>query len=112
MDRQPVLVLVRDLLFAAKITATAKAAGVESRLIRDPNRLLEQPGDRLIVDLNQAGTITAATQWQQATGRPVIGFVSHVDKDTTAQARSAGLDRVVARSYFVEHLQQLLADDI
>jgi uncharacterized protein YuzE len=107
-----VLVLVRDLMFAAKITATARAAGVDARLIREPDRLIGQMGDRLIVDLNQDGAIAAATSWQQATGRPVIGFVSHVDKETASAAKSAGINRVVARSYFVDHLEQLLAGNI
>jgi hypothetical protein len=95
-------------MFVTKITATARAAGIEVRVIREPTRLADQAGDRLIVDLNQEGTIPAAADWQRATCRPVIGFVSHVDKETTARARAAGLDRIVARSYFVEHLQQLL----
>jgi hypothetical protein len=107
-----VLVLVRDLMFAAKITATARAAGVEAHLIREPDRLPGLAGDRLIVDLNQPGAIAAAAEWHRATGRPVVGFVSHVDKETTARARAAGLNRVVARSYFVDHLPQLLAGDI
>ena len=108
----PVLVLVRDLMFATKITATARAAGIETRVIREADRLANQAGDRLVVDLNQAGAIAAAAAWQRSTSRPVIGFVSHVDKETTATARAAGLTRVVARSYFVEHLEQLLTDDI
>ena len=108
----PVLVLVRDLMFATKITATARAAGIDVRLIREPGHLAGQAGGRLIVDLNQVGAIPAAAAWHRATNRPVIGFVSHVDKETAAAARAAGIARIVARSYFVEHLPQLLSGDI
>jgi hypothetical protein len=108
---RPVLVLVKDLLFSSKITATAKAIGVETRLLRDPTQLQAQIGDHLIVDLNQENAIAAAAKWRSSTGGAVVGFVSHVDTDTVAQARAAGIDRVLARSRFVEILPQLLAGD-
>jgi hypothetical protein len=63
----------------------------------------------LLVDLNLAGAIEAAAHWKNATGSRVVGFVSHVDTDTTRQAREAGLDQVMARSGFVEALPALIA---
>jgi CheY-like chemotaxis protein len=39
---------------------------------------------------------------------PTVGFVSHVDTATIEAARKAGVDRVLARSAFVEQLQGLL----
>jgi hypothetical protein len=38
----------------------------------------------------------------------MLGFVSHVDSDTIAAARRAGIDRVMARSAFSEHLGEIL----
>jgi hypothetical protein len=109
-SRPPVLVMVRDLMFCSRITATAGAANVPFKVIRDPAKLAGEIGDRLIVDLNQPQTITAAADWRRATGRAVIGFVSHVDSETIAAAKAAGLDRVMARSQFVQLLPTLLTE--
>ena len=109
----PVLALVRDLIFASRITATGVAAGVPVLLVRDPARLANQPGRRLIVDLNLPGATEAAGEWMRDTaplsGADVVGFVSHVDTQTIARARAAGIPKVLARSRFVEVLPDLLA---
>jgi hypothetical protein len=105
----PVLALVRDLIFASRITATAASVGTPVTLIRDPAKLGAGPGRRLIVDLNLEGAIDAAAAWRRATGGEVVGFVSHVDAATAERARAAGVDRVLARSRFVELLPDLLA---
>lgn len=114
--RQPtadVLVLVRDLMFASRISATARAANVPLTLLRDAAQLTATASDatRLIVDLNQGGAIDAAAAWRAQPGREVIGFVSHVDADTIARARAAGIDRVLPRSRFVELLPDLLTGE-
>ena len=106
----PVITLVRDLLFASKITATAASVGTSVTLVRDPEKLAGHPGTRLIVDLNQDGAIDAARVWKGETGGDVVGFVSHVDTETISRARAAGIDRVLARSRFVELLPELLAN--
>ena len=106
----PVLVLVRDLIFSSRITATAKAADVAVVLVRDPAQLAGRAGRQLIVDLNQDGAIEAAAAWGKASGNEVTGFVSHVDADTIARARSAGIGRVIPRSRFVEDLPALLQE--
>ena len=104
----PVLALVRDLLFATKITATAAAVGVAVKLVRDPAKLAGSAGERLIVDLNLEGAIDAAAAWKAAGGGGVVGFVSHVDTATIERARAAGVDLVMARSRFVQVLTGLL----
>jgi hypothetical protein len=110
-DDRHVVALVRDLMFASRITATAADVGVCVKLIRDPAKLAGEPGRRLIVDLNLDGAIAAAGAWRQASGAEVVGFVSHVDTAAVEQARAAGVDRVLARSRFVEVLPALLAVD-
>ncbi len=105
----PILALVRDLIFASRITATATSLGVHVQLVRDPPRLSNHPGRRLIVDLNLPGAIEAAGDWMRATGGDVVGFVSHVDTLTINHARAAGISKVMARSRFVEVLPDLLA---
>ena len=104
----PVLALVRDLMFASRISAEARAAGTQVRVVRDPALLGEAEGRRLLVDLNLPGAIEAASGWGARTGGEVVGFVSHVDAATAAAARQAGVGRVLARSRFVELLPELL----
>ena len=102
------IALVRDLMFASRIRATAKDLGVEVRMVRDPSQLSAVGGSRLLVDLNQDGAIEAAHAWKAATGGVAIGFVSHVDVDTVGRARAAGIDQILARSRFVQLLSELL----
>jgi hypothetical protein len=106
----PVLALVRDLIFASRITATARIAGIKVRVLRDPEELVDEPGRLLVVDLNQAGAIEAAARWKQSHAGEVIGFVSHVDTATIDQSRRAGLVRILARSAFVQSLPTLLGE--
>lgn len=107
----PVIALVRDLLFASRIRAAAKGLDVVVRIVREPAQLRGVPGRRLLADLNQPGAIEAAAAWKAATGGAVAGFVAHVDADTARRARAAGVDRVIARSRFVERLDELLAGE-
>jgi hypothetical protein len=110
-DPRPILALVRDLMFASRITAEARAAGTAVKVVRDPARLADEPGGAgalLLVDLSLPDALDAAARWRAATGGEVIGFVAHVDAATAARARAAGLDRVLARSRFVELLAQIL----
>jgi DNA-binding NarL/FixJ family response regulator len=108
MQTPPVLALVRDLIFATKITSTARALNVPVQVLRDPAQLNRQPGRLLIVDLNLPGATPAAAAWKTVTSQPVVGFASHTDAATIAAARDAGLDRVLPRSRFVEILPELL----
>jgi AmiR/NasT family two-component response regulator len=110
-DSPSILVLVRDLTFSGRILAEARAAGAPVKVIRDPAQVLKLDGvggKLMIVDLNLPGAIAAAGQWRQTTGRTVVGFVGHEDAQTIAQARSAGVDQVLARSRFVKVLPELL----
>ncbi len=104
----PTLCLVRDLLFASKITVAATHAGVVVAIVRDPAKLVDRDGSQLFVDLNQEGAMDTAIAWRERTGKPVVGFVSHVDTATIAAARDGGIDRVLARSAFVTQLADLL----
>ncbi len=103
-----VLALVRDLIFSSRITATARAEGVAVQMVRDPGQLTDQPARRLIVDLNQPGAVSAAACWSARTGGEVVGFVAHVDAQTIADARDAGIERILPRSRFVAILPELL----
>lgn len=108
-----IVALVRDLMFSSRILATARAMGVEARVLRDPAQLQSEEAVRLLLDLHQPGAIEAASAWRAAApGRLAIGFFSHVDADTAARARAAGIDVALPRSAFVQRLESLLADDL
>jgi hypothetical protein len=66
---------------------------------------------RVIAAITTDTAIEAAQAWKGATGGEVVGFVSHVDTATIDRARAAGIDRVLARSRFVELLPQLLVGE-
>jgi hypothetical protein len=103
-----VIALIQDLIFGSKITAEARAAGVQVRTARDPAGLAAaDDGDLLLVDLNLPGAIEAAGAWVARTSRTAVGFVSHVDADTIARARVAGITPI-PRSRFVNELPELL----
>ncbi|MCC6424768.1 MAG: hypothetical protein IT447_14935 [Phycisphaerales bacterium] len=110
MEQAPVLALVRDLLFASKITAEAGAKGVKVKIIRNPAVLANEAGRLLLVDLNLPDAITAAVEWKNQHNGPAIGFVSHTDVDAIQQAKSAGLDKIVSRGQFVQQLPDLLTN--
>jgi hypothetical protein len=104
-----VLCLVRDLLFYSKIrAAAANTAGIVLKNVRDPAKLAGEVGSGLIVDLNQPEALAAAAQWLGHSGKPVVGFVSHVDADTIQAAKAAGVDQVVPRSQFEKNLSRIL----
>jgi len=104
----PILALVSDLMFSSRISAEARAAGSPLKIVRQPAQLGDLDGRLLIVDLNQPGAIAAAAAWAKMRGRPVVGFVSHVDAAAIAEARAAGLATIMARSKFVEVLPELV----
>jgi DNA-binding NarL/FixJ family response regulator len=107
----PILVVVRDLMFSGRILAEARAAGAQIKSIRDPAdiaKLTDTNARLMIADLNLPGAIAAAADWRKTGDRKVIGFVSHVDSQTIAEAKTAGIDQVLARSRFVQILPELL----
>lgn len=107
-EPEAVVALVKDLMFGSKIAATARAAGRVVTMVRAPVQLTGKPGGMLLVDLSIEGAIEAAAAWKRQANGQVIGFVSHVDSETIAAARAAGLDQVLARSAFAAQLESLL----
>lgn len=103
------LVLVRDLLFSSRIVETARAAGVSVRVVRDLTKLADATGERMIVDLNQAGFFDAAAAWKREKGGSVIAFVAHTDEQTIRRAKEAGFDRVLSNGAFTAQLPALIA---
>lgn len=108
MDTPSIVALVRDLLFSSKITAAARAKVVAVKIVRDPAKLAEQGGSRLIVDLNAEGHLEAAVAWKAKTDGEVIGFVSHVAGDAIAEAKRLGIDRVMSNGGFSTNVEAIV----
>jgi CheY-like chemotaxis protein len=115
-----VVAAVEDLLFKSKISETANTLGVEALFPRSPKKLLEKvresPPDLLVLDLNSARfeplqLLEQLKSDEASRGVPVVGFLSHVQKDLAVAARESGCDRVVARSAFTRDLPEILAGD-
>ena len=109
-DERPVIVLVRDLMFSGRIVAEARAQRAAVKIVRDPGKLLDEAGRRLLVDLNQEGAIDAAVAWKARHAAEIIGFVSHVDAETIQKAKDAGVDRILSRGQFVGVVGELLRE--
>jgi len=108
---------VDDLIFSVKISTAAKALGVDIYFERAPDGVLptvrEKRPSLLILDLNSRRLkpmeVIAAIKGDPALAATrTLGYVSHVDSETIAAARTAGIDQVLARSAFVEQLGEIL----
>lgn len=108
---------VDDLLFSIKISTAAKALGVDIFFERDPSlvlaRIREKQPSLVIFDLNSAKlapieVVAAMKADAELMHIETLGFVSHVQTDTIAAARAAGIDRVLARSAFSQQLGEIL----
>jgi DNA-binding NarL/FixJ family response regulator len=109
---------IDDLIFSIKISTAAKGLGVDLYFERSPDGILpavrEKHPSLVIFDLNSArlrpmDAIAALKNDADLKSVRTLGYVSHVDADTIAAARRAGIDQVLARSAFAEGLRDILA---
>ena len=111
----PGLLLSDDLIFASRITGTARALGREVRQVRDPSRLpglASEAGARcVIVDLAFPGLDLPDLMRRLGEGGAaprVVAYGSHVDAASLHAAREAGCAPVLPRSKFIEDLPREL----
>ena len=112
-----VLAVIDDLMLQSRVSAAAKASGAQIRFAGSEEaafaRAAEGP-ELILVDLNGRRTnpiplvvrLKADAVLSQIR---VVGFVSHVDAETIAAARAAGIDEVLARGAFINQLPAILA---
>jgi len=106
------LLLSDDLIFASRITWTARDRGLSMKTARDPDALLElarqQTPACVILDLGNPSLALAALLGRLreiCVPMPrVVAYGSHVDAAGLAAARAAGCDQVLPRSKVVEVL--------
>lgn len=100
-----ILASVSDLMLASRVAEPLRTAGHDVTVAAPTEGRIADPGDAdLIVcdlDVTDPGPVAAAQV-------PAIGFYSHLDVDTGARARAAGLDLVIPRSRMARELPALV----
>ena len=109
-----IVACVEDLFFRSKIDATARHLSVPVRFSDAaglPLACADAKTAAVLVELND-GALEAVMKLRDGAGTslPVIGFLSHVDRDLAQRAENAGVTRVLPRSQFSENLPDLLMD--
>jgi len=102
-----------DLFFQMKVAETAKHIGVELRVATNADALiglLDPLPQLVIVDLNSRSQPIQAIEKVRAAlpHLPVIGFLSHVQRELAVQAQNAGCSEVMPRSAFTQRLAEIL----
>lgn len=109
---------IDDLIFSIKISTAARQLHADVHFERTADKVVDTVRDKrpslVVFDLNSArmrplDAIRALKADPELQKVPTLGYVSHVDADTTAAARAAGIDEVLARSAFVAQLQRILS---
>jgi hypothetical protein len=112
-----VIACVEDLFFRSKIEATARHLNVPLRFVAGKDLTSAcgaAPTAAVLLELAGNGdTLAAVRELRKArvtAELPVIGFLSHVDKELARSAEAAGVSRIMPRSEFSETLPDLLMD--
>lgn len=112
-----IVACVEDLFFRSKIEATARHLNVPVRFTDLPGlaRILrEGETAALLLELSANGEALEAVRTlrkdEKTRDLPIVGFLSHVDRQLARDAESAGVTRVMPRSQFSETLPDLVMD--
>lgn len=107
-----IVACLEDLFFRSKIDATARHLNVPVQFT-NPAGLAAASADgsvaAALVELSPEAL--ESIRKIRAGGRkdlPIVGFLSHVDRDLARQAEEAGVTQVMPRSQFSENLPDLL----
>ena len=109
-----IVALPADLIFGARIRATAEQVGADVLIAKNAEDLLariaEQPPRLIILDLDRRGMNVSDTvkQIKSTSSAPILAYVSHVREDAIRDARAAGAERVIARGACANQLPELL----
>jgi DNA-binding NarL/FixJ family response regulator len=108
---------VDDLFFRSKIEATARHLDVPVRFIEAkdlPAVCLDGKTAAVLIELTANGNCLAAIRKLREETKtrdlPIVGFLSHVDRELAREAESLGVTRVMPRSEFAETLPDLMMD--
>lgn len=111
------MLLCDDLIFASRITGTARALGLNIHVAGSLDAFEKEVKQRtpsgVVLDLALAGKEIGrlVTELRGLPVKPhVVAYGSHVDTETLKAARAAGCDVVLPRSKFVEELPVKLGE--
>jgi CheY-like chemotaxis protein len=110
------LLLSDDLIFASRITGTARGLGQQVQVVRSGQQLKDlaakQPPRCILLDLAVTGldgpALIGGLKKISVPAPVIVAYGSHVDAATLRAARQAGADVVLPRSKFVEDLPEAL----
>jgi PleD family two-component response regulator len=112
-----ILAVLDDLMFTSKIKTAAAQLGVPVSFARSADAartaMTSTPPSLVILDLNNArvdplGLVASMKADPALAAIPTVGFVSHVQTDLIAAARTAGVTEVMARSAFSAQIGEIL----
>ena len=112
-----ILAILDDLMFTSKIKTAANQLGATVTFARSSEAALAEMRKNapslVIFDLNNArtdplGTVAAMKRDPSLAAIPTMGYASHVQTDVIDAARKVGVDEVLARSAFTQHLAEIL----
>ncbi len=110
----PVLAVVRDLFFVARIRETARLAGVPLEFARTPEELeaaLAKGARFVLLDLTGGFDHARVFEATEAAKTPVLAFTTHALARQT-QPWHARCDRVVTKETLTQELPQLLTEGV
>ena len=115
-ENKTVLVLCDDLIFGSRISGEARALGLETKVIKTVDKLIEVASKEkfagALIDLGIASSdldkLITELRASQGEKFSCLGYGSHVDVDLLKKARSSGYDPVLPRSKFVVELSAIL----
>ena len=111
-----VIAVLDDLMFMVKIQEALKRVGLSGVFVKSQEEALAKAragASLIILDLNYAKagpleTIAKLKSEAVTSSIPLVGYVSHVQVELRHAAADKGCDTVLARSAFVQNLQELL----
>jgi ActR/RegA family two-component response regulator len=109
------LILTDDLLFASRVTATARSHGIRVEQVRDTDQIAARAKisapSCVLLDLQVAGDRIEQLVTSLAALSPppfIVAYGSHVDVASMSAARKAGCNVVLPRSAFADCLKREL----
>ncbi len=111
-----VLYLSKDLFFTSRVSATARAAGVDLQVVGSTEDLLTCSGKDgctlVLLDLDTPGLdpaqVVGAVRDNLQGPPSILGFGSHIHEARLNAARLAGCDQVLTRGQFDRQMSDIL----
>lgn len=102
---QPIVVLVKDLMFKSKILEAAKVSGKEVKFVEDIYTI-KNP-HIIIADLEVFGLDGLQKLKEENPSLRIVGFLSHKNTELIRRAKMIGME-VFPRSLFVQELGNIM----